>query len=391
MERMRSTVMAMVLLAAWFVLSGCKEDLQDGEDAGDTTADMEVPDEGVVDPDADPDVDVPEADGIQDGEGDPDSDAVMDPVPDPEVDMDAEDADEPDASELPVGWVRPRCGEVLVDTCADCEGLPYVCGACDLSASCVADCALGCAGQGSYSCADNGTCTETEEECRPWLFCECPATHKQCDAGEVPTCAESCEAECPGDTLNCQGRCGNLTDDVGCCPDADGIEYRCPTYPMDNDPSACVSSCDECGPGYCVRVYDIGNAWVECREMFCCGAGYLCPTTSACVDSCSDCGAEYVAACNHRGRCVQSCDVCDSVAYGTGYSDPVVMACDGLCVNVLAARDHCGTCGNACPTGESCYDGHCCPEEELWCSDCDCCLPWEYTCSDWACGYCASP
>ena len=49
--------------------------------------------------------------------------------------------------ELPDGWVRPRCGDHLVDLCSDCQDRPLICHPCSNRAVCVASCADECGGE----------------------------------------------------------------------------------------------------------------------------------------------------------------------------------------------------------------------------------------------------
>ncbi|MFH2008728.1 MAG: hypothetical protein ABI333_19230 [bacterium] len=302
---------------------------------------------------------------------------------------------DPDASGLPPGWVPPRCGTDLVDTCADCPGFPFVCESCDVAAHCVADCAADCAAAVT-PCADNGTCVTAADECEPFLFCGCPPQAKECDQGPdaPPDCVASCELGCPGDPQNCQGRCGNPTDDQGCCPDPAGDQvYRCSgDDPLASDPALCHDACDGCGAGFCVHRNDDPNAsYVECSELGCCPQSEsLCPDTDACVPTCADCGSQWVGICAVGGRCVTDCDDC-SRAQNPGV---VLMPCDGFCTDIMSYQYHCGGCGTACAfPAETCSQGHCCGEDPAtsmpttWCPSCSCCTD-SYYCSTNDCTHC---
>jgi len=108
-----------------------------------------------------------------------------------------------------------------------------------------------------------------------------------------------------------------------------------------------------------------------------CGAcGYVCPVSA------DGYPPECVA-----GECEPYCtsgEICgEAVAFGNCDGDPL----DGCETLLTSDPDHCGSCGNACPTGVPCVRGHCgCIGDEVPCGD---------TCADLAadpmhCGGCGN-
>ena len=113
-----------------------------------------------------------------------------------DVSLDADDISS--ETDLSFGWIRPRCGNDLVDTCADCPGFPYLCDKCEFTARCVADCAAEC-DEHLVGCLEGNECIYPGMECKPEpLFCECPPFQKACMVGGEITCVENCSTQCPG-------------------------------------------------------------------------------------------------------------------------------------------------------------------------------------------------
>jgi hypothetical protein len=326
--------------------------------------------------------------------------------------IDAADATDADAapethddgsSDTPYGWILPRCGDSLVATCADCPGLPFVCGACELSAHCVAGCERDCGGD--IDCPATGTCADPGEGCRDVVFCGCTPPTKVCDDGGTVTCVDECGTQCPGLSNDFYGVCSDITEPIGGCPDLAGPEYYCQGLNPDNT-GRCDSSCAECGDGYCIsescaeQFCDQGfvpdHPFYVCGKQWCCAEGYYCPTTDACVADCSACAGRTAGACGENGVCMADCAGC----FRAG---PVrsLQVCAGVCTDVFSDMRNCGACDSPCSGGFSraeCSAGHCCagsgtaPPPWTWCPDCDCCVSMGILCSAANCTFgCIGP
>ena len=288
---------------------------------------------------------------------------------------------------LPYGWVKPRCGGELVDTCADCPSLPLACDTCTLSARCVATCG-DC--PATAACAASSTCNDSQTPCSSKPFCGCPPAQKECRGASEVTCVSSCGTECAGKPTNASGVCSTKVS--WSCPDPGGAEYLCsPTL-------SCAASCEACGAGICISESCAGNScdegfvpgdsFYKCDRKWCCSSGVWCPATSACVSDCTQCGGagQYQGTCGERGVCVADCATCFA-----GQPGPLdVQVCAGVCRDRNSDPTNCGACGHSCLVGSVagvCSQGHCCakggtaPPPYTWCQDCNCCMGGASSCS----------
>ena len=368
-------VMPVILVAAFFACSndggGTAEDADAVESPGDDPVDLQ------------PDGEIEEGEALETPQDTP-------------GDLPQDDVEE---SDMPWGMVKPRCGDSLVSSCADCPDRPYVCSPCELDAICVADCGAGCGG--AIACPGTGECMDPGMECTTAIFCGCAPPLKTCQQGETVTCLDDCTG-CTGMPGNFYGVCSDFPAALGACPDEEGPEYFCQGYYPDNT-GICTTSCADCGDTYCLNSSCAGQScesgnlpdypFYTCGRQFCCETGFLCPATSGCVASCSECTGAAAGACGENGVCVASCDECFEGA--TGELD--IQVCDGRCVDLFTDQWHCGACGTPCMGSgmdrAQCSMGHCCigSLSEIppwtWCDDCSCCLSMGFTCNASACEY----
>ncbi len=224
------------------------------------------------------------------------------------------------------------------DTCdgaGGCAGIPIVCddddGVCGASRSC------------------NGTASCTE------VF---PTASTACDDGDLCTHSDACDGTggCAGTAISCAdsaGICGanrSCNGTASCTVSFPGGGTAC------NDSNLCTHS-DACnGAGACT-----GTA-ISCNDAAgVCGANRSCNGTSSCTvtfpgsstacsngNPCSD-----GATCNGSGVCGPGLPVADGASCG---ATPNRRCCGGICRSINSDANHCGGCGMACASGQSCQD-----------------------------------
>ncbi|MCB9591582.1 MAG: hypothetical protein H6719_02515 [Sandaracinaceae bacterium] len=133
----------------------------------------------------------------------------------------------------------------------------------------------------------------------------------------------------------------------------------------------CVADRD-CDPGLrCLPAGTLGlRACLLPEQPALCAVNSECPEASLCVAG--RCRAECLgdADCGGASRCDPSSHTCEQpIDRGADAGPPPDaevgacedggVACGGRCVDLYSAHDHCGACGNACPTVESCVDALC--------------------------------
>ncbi|HKU40716.1 MAG TPA: hypothetical protein VJR89_21295 [Polyangiales bacterium] len=152
----------------------------------------------------------------------------------------------------------------------------------------------------------------------------------------------------------CGGKCVNVLDDqLNCgtcghdCSNLNNVraEARCVE-------GRCAFDADGCNPGHgdCDADPDTG-----------------CEQELSMQEHCGQCGVD----CTGKGEiCVAGRGGVHSCVGACPAEKPT--ACNGMCVDLSTAREHCGECGHACAPGLSCVDGACkpiCAKGELSCDD----------------------
>lgn len=271
------------------------------------------------------------------------------------------------------------CGTECVDLAFDRDN----CGTCGTKCAstevckagkCSSDCGTltSCTGEGGAKCVNTKTDTAN-----------CGACGKACPAGQLcndGVCAPDCGTltRCPGaapycadvktDVKNC-GYCGN-----SCPAGQDCVAGTCQLLCM--APSTkCGGKCtntdtdpDNCGA--CAVACSLPNATPGCSGGSCtvasCSSGY------GNCDGVASNGCEVNTNTNvsHCGSCGNACSVANGTAGCSGGSCTVASCdanfgnCDGSVgngceVNLLTNNSNCGSCGNACPSGQTCRSGAC--------------------------------
>lgn len=127
---------------------------------------------------------------------------------------------------------------------------------------------------------------------------------------------------------------------------------------------ACVDDSD-CGPGFlCVDLSTGGSACSPEDEVILCGDSVCGATEDCCDGACVDLFANVA----HCGTCNNACpsgQVCDGgtcdIATCSSVSDCASDegCCSGVCVDIRSDAGHCGRCDNVCTGGAACIGGAC--------------------------------
>ncbi len=201
----------------------------------------------------------------------------------------------------------------------------------------------------------------------------CGGCGNTCGTGEV--CSDA----------TCQLQCGGTTQQLcnGGCVDARTNPHACGTDCLDCDGVTGVGG--DCVDGVCVcrtgaSPRTCGAACVDLMvDLKNCGScGSACKSGEVCSDGLCQlqCGGATPQLCNggcvnsrvNAHACGASCLDCDGVT-GDGSiclegictcaKGAVPKTCGASCVDLAVDRLNCGSCGNACKTGEVCSDGTC--------------------------------
>ncbi len=185
----------------------------------------------------------------------------------------------------------------------------------------------------------------------------------------------SCGNQCSSNQTCCDGRCSDILSDVrncgwcgNVCPGGDVCnDGRCSGTPIDAD--------------YCRERFGLGFCYGQCINLTsdndncgCCNCH--CPSGKPyCVQG--ECSADFPAYCTGKG--LTAC----YYEWGSGY-----------CAD-LSTREHCGSCGNRCPSSTICDNGVC-REGSVYCREQSALTPdfcFRNTCTnlstdEWHCGTC---
>jgi hypothetical protein len=230
--------------------------------------------------------------------------------------------------------------DVSTGRCVQCLAARDTCPAaqrCDETANtCVAGCRNdeGCAGDGGAG----ARCNTTTHAC-----VEC-VTNDHCGPGRLcvgSTCVTGCDPShgCPSGQSCCGGACVETASNTAHCGRCDNL---CAAA---NATAACTNG--TCGVGTC-------NApFADCNAMAADGCEV---DTSSAVAHCGACGV-VCATPNGTPACVMG--VCGSGPCSAGYGNCDGMAPNGCETDTRTNTAHCGTCGNACATGQMCIASVC--------------------------------
>ncbi len=203
-----------------------------------------------------------------------------------------------------------------------------------------------CSDCGSRYCC-NGQCTDILSDVNACGSCEIVCKEGQlCQNGRCKTPAGSaCDKGC-GDNACCGDTCVDLWNDSAHCGSCD---------------EACVTG-QICQNGHCTT---------KCL----CGEGEVCDANGACVPSCGgEACAKDALCCNescvsrnakdHCGTCENACSgetpVCfDGTCVAQCNDTPTMMACQGECVDTASDDHNCGECGHVCEPGTTCQQSEC--------------------------------
>lgn len=171
-------------------------------------------------------------------------------------------------------------------------------------------------------------------------MCGCGAVETDSDADGHADCVDGCPQD-PAKTA--AGSCGCGTPDTD--HDADGTadcHESCPNDPTKQSPGVCgcgVADSDSDGDG----VADCKDACPHDNPNDTDGDG-VCESKDVCAGDDATGDTDHDRICNDRDACP---------------ADAALTDCAGSCLDLRTDHDHCGTCGNACASGEMCSSGQC--------------------------------
>jgi hypothetical protein len=200
----------------------------------------------------------------------------------------------------------------------------------------------------------------------------CGACGNAC--GDTQTCtAGMCVTRCGGGQSVCSGQCVDLTNDprnCGMCGRSCASGLSCAAGSCGAVCAAPLSSCS----GSCVDTrYDpqhcgaCGRPCAVPNAVAACGSGTC--VVGACVPGFGNCDGESGNGCEtntqtsaaHCGACGRACSSGQTCADGVCLT-PCASGetrCNGACVNLATSNANCGACGNVCGAGQSCVNSVC--------------------------------
>jgi hypothetical protein len=254
---------------------------------------------------------------------------------------------------------RTQCGDSCVDLALDdanCGMCGKACAAgesCAGSACLTRDCSFSC---DALSVCVNNACVERDcvgVVCPSGLTCHSGACG--CAPGET-SCGGAC-VKVVTDSSNC-GMCGMACPNGTRCAAGQCLPGSC-------DGGAC-DPLSVCFQGSCTTAACVG---VSCTGGKSCAGG-----TCACPNGTVDCGSTCAAltsdnlncgTCGNHCPSGQSCIMGNCTVTGCAAGKTV---CGGACVDTQTDPDNCNACGNACGGGRVCVGGACaCPMGTVFC------------------------
>ena len=177
---------------------------------------------------------------------------------------------------------------------------------------------------------------------------ECPPTQALCSGQCVDTemdshhCGE-CDMPCAGDETCQDGQCLPL--------DCGGSEIACASQCV--DPTTNVDHCGDCANDCTssvdggIPICDTGQCSISCEDSSetYCDDHHVCADLDQDDDHCGDCGE----GCPSN----RTCDGGDCVCISG------LIECGGECIDPQSSFDHCGECNDACSSIEVCSGGEC--------------------------------
>jgi hypothetical protein len=268
------------------------------------------------------------------------------------------------------------CGDACVDLDEDprhCGSCGMACGAgescCDRACAAIESDIASCGACGNACGTANGAASCVSGSCG----IACDATHDDCDGLNPNGCETDLRTltDCGGCGTGCSvahgapscasGVCAVLSCDPGFL-DCDGVAANGCEAQVSIDPENCGGCGVRCAaPGATTACVDASCAVVTCTAGTgnCDGAAATgCETdTTSSFAHCGACGRS----CTLRGTS-RECRASDCVSLGCmpGFTD-CNGGTDGCEAFVASDRNNCGGCGVACPGGQACDNGGCCP------------------------------
>jgi hypothetical protein len=272
-----------------------------------------------------------------------------------------------------------RCGAQCVPNAQCCEHED--CGACQECAS--GTCRNQAAGQDRKGeCGGKGCNAGRCRACTPGEAATCSgSTHRKCNSSgsgyDTMNCPNGCRTDrpecltCGNNQHVCDGQCRSDTS-------VDTCGSRCTRCPQpENATATCVNEqCSfNCNAGFmksgsgCVPECG-GEAQPCCAGEKCDGSNLACASSGA-VDPafyrCRPCGGRLEPCCRGTPKCRNEPEfLCETDrppvhALCAPGCNPGQVLCNGQCTFLETDSQHCGRCGNACPTGQNCNFSMCGP------------------------------
>lgn len=229
----------------------------------------------------------------------------------------------------PTGQVA--CGGRCVETQGDAANCGSCANACGTGFACTAGHCAGCP-TGQTMCGTRCVNVQTDAA-------NCGRCAHACAIG-ASCSAGNCSTTCPGGQTQCSGQCVNVQTDVSNCGACGAV---CAL--MNASTSTCVSG--TCRVGTCA----MGSA--DCDGMSVNGCEM---NTLASVDNCGVCGNRCPTPAHATPTCTLG--AC-GFACTADLSDCDGMVSTGCETNTQTSAAHCGGCGRACTSAQTCTSGSC--------------------------------